>query len=79
MNKKGFTLIELLSVIIVLALILIIAVPRILNVVEETEKETFRITGENLVRQARDRTSIDSMGNPSFKTYTIEEGEFVGE
>ena len=52
MNKKGFTLIELLAVIVVLALILVIAIPRVLNVIESAEKETFRITGENLVREA---------------------------
>ena len=61
MNKKGFTLIELLAVIVVLAIILVIAMPRILKVIEESEKEVFRITGENLVKAAKDKTVIDSL------------------
>lgn len=35
LNKKGFTLIELLAVIVVLALILVIAVPRIMDVISK--------------------------------------------
>lgn len=38
MNKKGFTLIELLAVIVILAIIAFIAVPIILNVIENSRK-----------------------------------------
>ena len=38
MDKKGFTLIELLAVIVILAIISVIALPKILNVVEEAKK-----------------------------------------
>ena len=40
-NKKGFTLIELLAVIIVLALILVFAIPAVLNTSEKAQKKTF--------------------------------------
>ena len=76
-NKKGFTLIELLAVIVVLALILLISVPKILRVIEESEKEAFRLTGEHLVKGARDKYLMDSMVNVSSKIYTIEDGAFV--
>ena len=33
MNKKGFTLIELLAFIVILAITMVIAVPQILNVI----------------------------------------------
>ena len=79
MKNKGFTLVELLAVIVVLAVILIIAVPRILNVIESSEKEAFRLTGENLVKAAKDKVVMDSMIEPTSKTYTIEGGAFVGE
>ena len=79
MNKKGFTLIELLAVIVVLAIILIIAVPRVLRVIEDSDKESFRLTGENLLKGVKDKTLIDSMTGVSTKTYTIEDGAFVDE
>ena len=79
MNKKGFTLIELLAVIVVLAIILVIAVPRVLSVVEEADKEAFRITGENLVKGAKDRLEMNSMYPQDDKTYTITDGAFVGD
>ena len=78
MNKKGFTLIELLAVIVVLALILLIAVPRTLNVIESSEKETFRITGENLVRAAKEK-ALKGLNSDEKKTYTITDGEFIGD
>ena len=65
--------------IVVLALILVMAVPRIQKVIEESDKEAFRLTGENLVKIARDRQVIDSMNSPISKTYTITNGEFVGD
>ncbi len=41
-NKKGFTLIELLTVIAILAIILLIAAPTILGVLEKAKKNTFK-------------------------------------
>ena len=41
-NKKGFTLIELLTVIAILAVILLIAAPTILGVLEKAKKNTFK-------------------------------------
>ena len=40
-NKKGFTLIELLAVIIILGVILAIAVPRVLNVINTQKTNSF--------------------------------------
>ena len=41
MNKKGFTLVELLGVIIILAIVLLIAVPNIMTLVERTKKDGY--------------------------------------
>jgi len=38
--KKGFTLIELLAVIVILAIIALIATPIVLNIIEESKKNT---------------------------------------
>jgi prepilin-type N-terminal cleavage/methylation domain-containing protein len=40
-NKKGFTLIELLAVIVILSIILLIAVPLVNGIIEETKKSAF--------------------------------------
>ena len=49
-NKKGFTLVEVLAVIVVLALLLVLAVPKILNVVENSDKNAFKSSVESLVK-----------------------------
>ena len=52
MNKKGFTLIELLVVIIILSIILIIAVPKINDAINNSKKNAFlssiKLLGSNL-------------------------------
>src|SRR5574344_820408 len=62
MKKKGFTLIEMLAVIIILALIAVIAVPTIIKLVENTKKETFITSIENLM------TSFESLNNDAHLT-----------
>ena len=51
MKKKGFTLVELLGVICVLAIILIVAVPKINNYIVSSKKQTFINNALNIVRQ----------------------------
>ncbi len=50
--KKGFTLIELLAVIVILAIILLIAMPIVLNVIKEARLGAFNSTGFGLVKTA---------------------------
>lgn len=49
LNKKGFTLVELLAVIVVLALILILAVPSVLNTMTNAQKTTFQMYGQKII------------------------------
>ena len=42
LNKKGFTLIELLAVIVILAIIMLIATPTILNIIEDARQGAAR-------------------------------------
>lgn len=77
-NKKGFTLIELLAVIVVLALILILAVPSILNSMNNAKKKTFQMYGERLVNNAiQTYESMKLLGETPSKTY-IPEGQTTG-
>lgn len=43
MNKKGFTLIELLAIIVILGIILVISVPNIMNVYENSKLKTEQV------------------------------------
>lgn len=46
--KKGFTLVELLTVIAIIGIIILIAVPTITNIVGEAKKESFKTSVNNL-------------------------------
>jgi prepilin-type N-terminal cleavage/methylation domain-containing protein len=74
-NKKGFTLVELLSVILVLGLILVIAVPNIMGSVDESKKAAFKISTNKILEEAKKQYFKDNIETE--KIYTIEDNEFV--
>ncbi len=76
-SKRAFTLIELLAIIILLSIILVIAVPRIIGAVEESDKETFKITAESLVNESLRQHIQDGMIGE--KHFVIEDQTFTGE
>lgn len=53
-RRKGFTLIELLAVIIVLALILVFAIPAVLNTSEKAQKKAFATYGRRVLTLAEE-------------------------
>ena len=67
MNKKGFTLIELLAVVIILGVVMMIAVPNVLSMLDRNKKETFIEHAKTMINQAeytlRKDTSIDYPAN----------------
>lgn len=62
MNKKGFTLIELLTVIAILAVILLIAAPTILGVLDKAKKSTFKNQVLMYVESLKTQVALNSMG-----------------
>ena len=71
-NKKGFTLVEVLAVIIILALILVIAIPQILNVISSSRMSTFKISATSLLDHAEKKyyaDRLEAMKKPSQITY----------
>lgn len=62
-NNKGFTLIEVLAVVIILGVIMTIAVPNVLSMLDRNKKDTFIQHAKTMVNQAeytmRKDTSID--------------------
>ena len=53
--KKGFTLVELLAVIVILAIILVIAVPQINNVIKQTKINSLASTGKMIAAKAEEK------------------------
>lgn len=53
MNEKGFTLVELIAVLVVLSIILLVAIPAILNVMKKTESTMDNATKELLFANAQ--------------------------
>lgn len=52
-KRKGFTLIELLTVIVILALIVTIATPLVINEIEIAKIETFKSTAQRIIDTAK--------------------------
>ena len=50
-NKRAFTLVELLAVIVILAIILVIAVPRVNDYIVQSKRKTFMNSAKNIARQ----------------------------
>ncbi len=51
-NKKGFTLIELLAVIVILSVLILIALPSVLNIMNKARKDAFKDEATSIVRAA---------------------------
>ena len=52
MKKKGFTLVELLAVIVILAIILVIAVPKIMDTIENAKLGAIESTARLIINGA---------------------------
>lgn len=58
-NNKAFTLIEILAVVIILSLLLIIAVPSVINIIKKSKERTFENTKSIVEKVARDYYSLN--------------------
>ena len=84
MNKNGFTLIELLAVISILAILVVIAMPNVLQIYNDSKKNTFVIESQEILKQAISNFISDSIGDLSstiiYTTeafYIDEEGKYI--
>ena len=69
--KKGFTLVELLAVIIILGVIVLIAIPRVNNVIRGSRDAAFVQNNNNIIRAA------DNFMNANRNMFNIEVGESI--
>lgn len=72
LNKKGFTLVELLAVIVVLAIIMIFAIPNVMNSVDDARKGMFKNYAQKVMNSAEQTYQTDILLNNAGKTcYTL--------
>ena len=76
MKNKGFTLIELLAVIVILAVIILMITPRVLEVIEKSRKNVFETTANSLLRTTK-QFYANAIANQENKVYefSFEEGK----
>ena len=60
-NKKGFTLIELLAVIVVLGIIMVFAIPAVLDKLNDTRKKTLQLFTERVAVKALEKAQADQL------------------
>lgn len=65
MNKKGFTLIELLGVIVILSIIMLIAIPNVMSVFENTKRQTYLADATKFVTQVEYELRKGSINKPT--------------
>ena len=69
--KKGFTLIELLAVIIILAILMVVAVPNVLSTLNDAKKKTFVTQAQSIWKAAEQKFIIDSLTGAQKACYDL--------
>ena len=68
--KKGFTLIELLAVIIILAILMVVAVPNILSSLNDAKLTTFKTQAQSIWKSAEQQYLKDSLAGTQQTCYS---------
>ena len=72
MNRKAYTLIELLSVVIILAIISVIAYPKIIDAISISKITAYNTSKKNIVESAKLKY-LSSVNNSKIVQYTIDD------
>ena len=65
MNKKGFTLVEMLGVIVILAIVMLIAIPNITGVIERSKKDGYINDAKKMVYLVKSEIKKGSINKPA--------------
>ena len=71
-RDSGFTLIELLAVIVILAIISLIAVPIVVNIINDSKKESLQRSVDLYIDAAKQAITKYQMTHPEFNPSTCE-------
>ena len=69
--KNGFTLIELLAVIIILAILMVVAVPNVLSTLNDAKEKTFVTQAQSIWKGAEQKFIIDSLTGSQKECYDL--------
>ena len=65
LNRKGFTLVELLAVIVVLALIMVFAIPTVLDASGKAHQKAFKLFADKVLVQAQTHFALNGLKDGS--------------
>ena len=78
MKKKGFTLVELLAIIVILGIIMSIATPIIIKIINDSKKETYKLSMSGYVRAVEEQIAVNKAkgkitknGNYNIKNFEV--------
>lgn len=72
-NKKGFTLIELLAVIVILAILVMVAIPAVTKYLNSARQGTFVDNAHSAISAIRNTIVLESAGTTSFNLDAVNE------
>lgn len=75
-NKKGFTLIELLAVIVIMGILMMVAIPSISRVIENSRKDTFVDIAKSYVNAARNLWTTDNLICEGRISSAVDDGDY---
>ena len=71
LNKKGFTLVELLAVIVVLALIMVLVLPNVMDSMNSAKQQTFLLYANRMLDAAMSKRASDDLAGAAKDCYLI--------
>ena len=77
-NSKGFTLIELLAVLILISIIVVISMPKILNVIEQSKIKAYEQSSNSISDAAKFKQNSEFYENGEFTSdYSFAGGNYA--
>ena len=80
LNKMGFTLVELLAAMLILGILMGVAIPNVIGVVNRQKNSAYIEDAKRMVIRARttfsSNTNIDKVGNTCFTLRYLDNGDF---
>lgn len=73
LNKKGFTLVELLAVIVILALIMVLVLPNVMDSMNSAKQQTFLLYANRMLDAAMSKRASDELAGNAPYCYEISE------